>query len=70
MRDDCAATVDTGDHAEIDRERELDRLALAQGHFAGLDEHTGRAEVARAAQAAAMARHEHVYDGPRAMARR
>ena len=48
---------------------ELVGLALAQAHVAGLDEHTGGAQVARAAETAVTARQEHVHGGARSVAR-
>ena len=43
---------------------------FAQSHVAGLDEHAGRAQIARAAQPAAMTWQQHVHGGARPMSRR
>src|SRR5262245_22583235 len=56
-----------GDGAEIDRERELDLLSLAESEIRGLDEHTRGGEIDGAAEFFAARRRRDVHRGPRTM---
>src|SRR5512145_1683466 len=60
VRDDRGAAMQLGHGAEADGERELDGLALAQAHVAGLDENAGRAQVAGAAKTMTLTGQQHV----------
>jgi hypothetical protein len=65
--DDGRASMQFGDGAEIDREYQLDILALAQAQVGRLDKHTRRTQVDGTAQPAATSRDCDVNRGAGAM---
>ena len=67
MRDDGRASMNFGDDAEIDGERQVHRGAFFQSQVFGLDEYAVGAQVARAAQLSGASRDGNVNGGTRSM---
>jgi hypothetical protein len=66
--DDRGAAMDLGHEAQIDGERELNLLALAQAEIFSLDEYAVRAQILRLADAALSSRHDDVHRSSRSVA--
>jgi hypothetical protein len=62
MRDDGGASVQLGDGAQVDSERQFHFLTLAQPQARRVNEHASSTEVNGFAQRAATIRHDDVHE--------
>jgi hypothetical protein len=69
MGDDGLATVDLGDYAQVDRERQFDNRSFSKPEVPGLDEHAICTEVAGPANRATAAGRDQIDRGTSTMPR-